>query len=323
MTSDMLEVKGLVKLFPIRSGLLMKTRDVVHAVDGIDFHIKKGKTLGLVGESGCGKTTVGRCILRLIEPTAGEIYFEGTDVTKLGKKELRKLRCDMQMVFQDPYSSLNPRISVKSILNEPLVIHKLVSKDDLEERVLKLLETVGLNVDHLNRYPHEFSGGQKQRIGIARALALNPKFLVLDEPTSALDVSVQAQILNLLRELQKRFELTYLFISHDLSVIKHMSTHIAVMYVGRIMEAGIAEDIFRNPEHPYTQALFSAILEPGLDAKRERIILQGDIPSPVDPPKGCRFHTRCQFVRPTCKEREPETVYIGKDHLINCHLMVD
>ena len=297
----MLEVKELMKLFPIKGGLLMRTRDVVRAVDGINFHIKKGETLGLVGESGCGKTTVGKCILRLIEPTDGEVYFEGRDVTKLGKKELRKLRRDMQMVFQDPYSSLNPRASVKSIISEPLLIHKLTSKNDLEKKVLELLETVGLNPDHLNRYPHEFSGGQKQRIGIARALALNPKFLVLDEPTSALDVSVQAQILNLLKDLQKKFELTYLFISHDLSVIKHMSIHIAVMYVGKILEAGIAEDIFKNPGHPYTQALFSAILEPELDVKRERIVLQGDIPSPVNPPRGCRFHTRCQFVRPSCK----------------------
>lgn len=317
----MLEVKGLVKLFPIRGGLLMRSRAVVHAVDDVSFDIKNGETLGLVGESGCGKTTVGKCILRLIEPTTGEVYLEGRDITKMGKKELQKLRRDMQMVFQDPYSSLNPRMSVRSILGEPLLIHGLTSKGDLEEKVSELVETVGLNIDHLNRYPHEFSGGQKQRIGIARALALNPKFLVLDEPTSALDVSVQAQILNLLKDLQKKFRLTFLFISHDLSVIGHMSTRIAVMYLGEIVEAGIAEDIFKNPEHPYTQALFSAILEPQVDAKRKRIVLQGDIPSPAKPPRGCRFHTRCQFVGSSCKESEPKTVYIRKDHLVKCHLM--
>jgi oligopeptide/dipeptide ABC transporter ATP-binding protein len=315
----LLEVRNLVKYFPIRPGLL-RTSGQVKAVDGISFNINKGETLGLVGESGCGKTTVGRTILRLIEPTSGEIIFEGVDITKLHKKELRKLRCNIQMVFQDPQSSLNPRMTIKNIVGEPLVVNKRARGRELEERVLKLLEIVGLNPDHLNRYPHEFSGGQRQRIGIARALALSPKLIVLDEPTSSLDVSVQAQVLNLLKNLQWKFGLTYLFISHDLSVIKNMSKRIAVMYLGKLVEVGDCDDIFEEPKHPYTQALMSAILDPDVEKRKERIILKGDVPSPENPPPGCRFHPRCWRTISKCIKEEPKLIEIKKKRLVACHL---
>lgn len=285
----------------------------------MSFYVLRGETLGLVGESGCGKTTVGRCILRLIEPTSGEIDFEGTNILELGNNQMRKLRREMQIVFQDPYASLNPRMTIKQIVGEPLLVNKIARGTDLEKMVLNLLLKVGLSEDHLNRFPHEFSGGQRQRIGIARALALNPKFIVLDEPTSSLDVSVQAQTLNIIKDLQKEMQLTYLFISHNLSVIKHMSDRIAVMYLGKIVEMADKKDLFQNQIHPYTQALFSAIPIPDPEIKRNRIILGGDVPSPVNPPPGCRFKPRCPSATPECQEEEPKLVEASKGHFVACY----
>jgi len=290
-------------------------------VDDVSFDIYPGETLGLVGESGCGKSTTGRAILRLIEPTAGEVFFDGKNVTGLDKRALRHLRKEMQIIFQDPYASLNPRMTVGSIVGEALVIHKLAAtKREREERVVKILETVGLSPDHLRRYPHEFSGGQRQRIGIARSLAVNPKFIVADEPVSALDVSIQAQIINLLEDLQKQFGLTYLFIAHDLSVVEHISTRVAVMYLGKIVELAPAKELYTNPKHPYTEALLSAVPIPDPTVKRKRILLEGDVPSPIKPPSGCRFHTRCPIRVPACSEHEQVLKEISPGHWVACQV---
>jgi oligopeptide transport system ATP-binding protein len=318
--SILLKVEKLTKLFPIRGGIFQRTVGYVRAVENVSFSIDRGETLGLVGESGCGKTTTGRSILRLIEPTSGKVYFKGIDITALSKKDLAPLRREMQIIFQDPYGSLNPRMTVGDIIGEGLEIHKIASGKEKERRIMELLEVVGLPPAYMRRYPHEFSGGQRQRIGIARALAVNPKFIVCDEPVSALDVSIQSQIINLLKDLQKQFELTYLFIAHDLSVVKYMSDKIAVMYLAKIVEYTTTEELFNNPKHPYTLALMSAIPVPDPDVRKQRIVLQGDLPSPSNPPKGCRFNTRCPKVMNICKEAEPELKDIGKEHLVACHL---
>lgn len=315
----LLEVRDLKKHFPITGGLLSRTIGYVHAVDGVSFDVKKGETLGLVGESGCGKTTTGRAVLRLIEPTSGSVKFQGQDILKLNKRELRKLRREMQIIFQDPFGSLNPRMSIGEIIEEPLVIHQVGSRKEREQKVRKLLETVGLASYHIRRYPHEFSGGQRQRIGIARALALNPKLIVADEPVSALDVSIQSQILNLMEELQTEFGLTYLFIAHGLNVIRHISDRVGVMYLGVMVEVSESKELYRKPLHPYTEALFSAIPIPNPAMKRERIILVGDVPSPVNPPSGCRFHTRCPIAQDVCKEQVPLLHDAGGGHLVACH----
>ncbi|HLE78719.1 MAG TPA: dipeptide ABC transporter ATP-binding protein [bacterium] len=318
-----LEVKDLYKHFPITKGFIMQRQvGAVKAVDGVSFSIRRGETLGLVGESGCGKTTTGRVILRLMEPTSGDAYFEGRNIFTLGKEDLRRMRRDMQIIFQDPYSSLNPRMTVGDIVGEPLEIHNLARGKEKLRRVQELLEVVGLSPYHTNRYPHEFSGGQRQRIGIARALAVNPKLIICDEPVSALDVSIQAQVLNLLEELQKEFGLTYLFIAHDLSVVKHISDRIAVMYLGRIVELSDTLELFENPQHPYTEALLSAVPIPDPGMRRERIILPGDVPSPVNPPKGCRFHTRCLYAQESCRVNDPELVdYWGNGHFVACPIL--
>ena len=309
----LVSVRGLVKHFPVEG-----SDDVVRAVDGVSFSIMRGETLGLVGESGCGKSTVGRCLLRLIEPTAGEVLFGDRNVLSLGKSEMRQLRREMQIVFQDPYASLNPRMKVGDIIGEPLVIHKIGNKDERRERVRDLLRRVGLNPDYSKRYPHEFSGGQRQRIGVARTLALNPQLIVADEPVSALDVSVQAQVVNLLQELQAEFGLTYLFISHGLAVVEHISTRVAVMYLGRIVEIASASDLYVKPLHPYTQALLSAIPIPDPTKVRERIVLQGDVPTPINPPSGCRFRTRCPIAIEECARIDPELREITPGHQVAC-----
>ncbi len=322
MTEPLLKVKDLVKQFPIRGGLLNRTVDKVHAVDGVSFELAAGETLGVVGESGCGKSTTGRCILRLIEPTSGEVWFEGKNVTTAGKEELRALARDMQIIFQDPYASLNPRMTVSAIVGEALTIHKLTkTQKAYDDRIVQLLETVGLSADHMRRYPHEFSGGQRQRIGIARALAVSPKLIVCDEAVSALDVSIQAQVINLLEDLRDEFKLTYIFIAHDLSVVEHISHRVAVMYLGRIVEIAPAKALYISPKHPYTEALLSAVPIPDPSIKRKRIPLQGDVPSPIHPPSGCHFHTRCPIAQKgLCDVQKPQLKTTGDGHWVACHL---
>ncbi|HEX9984738.1 MAG TPA: oligopeptide/dipeptide ABC transporter ATP-binding protein [Thermoanaerobaculia bacterium] len=313
----LLVVRDLKKYFPVKRGILARTVANVKAVDGISFGVSKGETLGLVGESGSGKTTVGRCILRLIEPTSGRIEFQNTSVLDLGSTDMRRMRRDMQIVFQDPYASLNPRMTIGTIVGEPLVIHGF---DDREDRVVQILQKVGLNADYRKRYPHEFSGGQRQRIGVARALATNPKFLVLDEPVSALDVSVQAQVVNLLQDLQEELGLTYLFIAHDLSVVEHISTRVAVMYLGKVMELAPSTSLYADPLHPYTKALLSAVPIPDPTVKKTRILLKGDIPTPLNPPSGCVFHTRCPIAQfPICKDVVPPLIEHKPGQFAACH----
>jgi oligopeptide transport system ATP-binding protein len=318
---DLLQVKGLTKYFPIKGGLFSREVDRVHAVDGVSFSIAAGETLGMVGESGCGKSTTGRCILRLIEPSSGEVRFNGQDVTAMNPQALREVRRDMQIIFQDPFASLNPRMTVEAIIGEALTIHKLTkSPADYQARVVDLLETVGLNADHMRRFPHEFSGGQRQRIGIARALAVSPKLIVCDEPVSALDVSIQAQVINLLEDLQAKMGLTYLFIAHDLSVVEHISNRVAVMYLGRVVEIAPARDLYTRPKHPYTEALLSAVPIPDPKAKKQRIVLTGDVPNPVNRPSGCHFHPRCPKATERCKVEEPVLKAVGTQHQAACHL---
>ena len=316
----LLSVKNLRKHFALKGGVFARNIEKVHAVDGVSFDIGKGETLGLVGESGCGKSTTGRCILRLIEPSGGEVLFQGADVTRMKGAELQALRRDMQIIFQDPFASLNPRHTVGAIIGEALQIHNLAAtRRAREERVAELLETVGLQASHMRRFPHEFSGGQRQRIGIARALAVEPKLIVCDEPVSALDVSIQAQVINLLEDLQEKFGLTYLFIAHDLSVVEHISTRVAVMYLGRVVEIAPSRDLYDQPLHPYTEALLSAVPIPDPTVKRKRIMLQGDVPNPIHPPSGCHFHTRCPIARPDCSQRDPVLRESKPGHWVACH----
>ena len=318
----LLEVKQLKKYFPVKAGVFKKTVGYVKAVDEISFYIKEGETLGLVGESGCGKSTTGATILRLEEATSGEVKYQGKDVLGLNKKEMREMRKEMQIIFQDPYASLNPRMTVADIVGEPLDIHNLVNnKKERNERVRELLDSVGLTAEQMNRYPHEFSGGQRQRIGVARALAVSPKLIIADEPVSALDVSIQAQVINILQDLQREYGLTYLFIAHDLSVVKHISDRVAVMYLGKIVEMTGKEDLYNNPLHPYTQSLLSAIPIPDPTVNNERIILEGDVPSPVNPPSGCRFHPRCPKAMEVCSEAIPEFKEYDDGHFAACHLL--
>lgn len=319
----LLQVEDLKMHFPIFRGVLQRQVGAVHAVDGVSFNVHRGETLGLVGESGCGKSTAGRTILQLYKPTAGQVHFDGVDLVTLKGEELRLMRRKMQMIFQDPYASLNPRMTISDTVGEPLMVHNVATGKEIQERVEHLLEVVGLNPSFASRYPHEFSGGQRQRIGIARALALQPSFIVCDEPISALDVSIQAQVVNLLEELQEQFNLTYLFIAHDLSMVRHISKRVAVMYLGVIMELADRDDLYLNPLHPYTQALLSAvpIPDPIADAKRTRMILEGDVPSPVNPPSGCRFRTRCPIAEKVCAESRPDFREVTPGHFVACHLV--
>ncbi|AGT30886.1 peptide ABC transporter substrate-binding protein [Geobacillus genomosp. 3] len=320
MSEPLLEAKGLKKYFPITGGIFGRRVGTVKAVDDVTFTVYRGETLGIVGESGCGKSTTGRMLLRLIEPTDGSIIFEGKNVTALAKAELRRLRRDMQMIFQDPFASLNPRHTVEKILEESLIVHGIGSKEERKQRVREMLEVVGLGSYHAKRYPHQFSGGQRQRIGIARALMTNPKLIIADEPVSALDVSIQAQVLNLLEDLQKQFGLTYIFIAHDLGVIRHISDRVGVMYLGRMVELADSESLYESPKHPYTKALLSAVPIPDPDHKTERQLLSGDLPSPANPPQGCAFHTRCAFCMDICRERRPELREVADGHYVACHL---
>ncbi len=320
MAEPLVRVKNLKKYFPIHGGVLGGVIAWVKAVDDVSFDIYEGETLGLVGESGSGKTTAGKTILQLYRPTDGEVYFEGKLINNLKGEELRKLRRNMQIIFQDPYGSLNPRMPISEIIGEPLVVHRLVkNRKEMLDRVVEVMKLVGLRPEYLNRYPHEFSGGQRQRIGIARAIILNPKFVVCDEPVSALDVSIQSQVINLLNDLQEKLKLTYLFIAHDLAVIRHMCDRVVVMYLGKVMEIAENQELFENPLHPYTQALLSAVPVPDPEVKKERIILKGDIPSPINPPSGCVFHTRCPVAMPICKEVKPELREVKPGHFVACH----
>jgi len=326
MTSNseiLLHVDNLVMHFPIYRGVFQRQVGAVRAVDGVSFDVKRGETLGLVGESGCGKSTTGRAILQLYKPTAGTVEYEGTNLVTLKREPMRQMRRKMQMIFQDPYASLNPRMTVGQLVGEPLMVHSVTTGEEINKRVEQLLELVKLNPAFATRYPHEFSGGQRQRIGVARALALNPSFIICDEPISALDVSIQAQVVNLLEELQQQFGLTYLFIAHDLSMVRHISDRVAVMYLGVIMELTDREELYTNPLHPYTQALLSAvpIPDPVADAKRQRVILEGDVPSPANPPSGCRFRTRCPIAVPLCAESRPEFREARPGHFVACHLV--
>jgi oligopeptide transport system ATP-binding protein len=318
--APLLSVKNIAKRFPVRGGIFSRIVDHVHAVDGVSLDVAPGETLGLVGESGCGKSTTGRCIMRLIEPSAGEIWFQGQNVTALEGEALRAMRRDMQIIFQDPFASLNPRHTVGGIIGEALTIHGLAkNRQDMEGKVVELLKTVGLAPEHMRRFPHEFSGGQRQRIGIARALAVEPKLIVCDEPVSALDVSIQAQVINLLEDLQEQFGLAYLFIAHDLSVVEHISDRVAVMYLGRVVEVAGADELYENPLHPYTEALLSAVPIPDPKIKRKRIVLQGDVPNPINPPSGCHFHTRCPIAQPKCTQEAPVLKSAGGRHQVACH----
>ncbi|MBK5241318.1 ABC transporter ATP-binding protein [Clostridium sp.] len=314
----LIQVKNLKKYFPVQSGVFGKTTDYVKAVDDISFNIFKGETLGLVGESGCGKSTTGKMLVNLLSPTSGQVIFEGRDIAKLSKKEQKGMRKNIQIIFQDPYSSLNPRMNIGDIIAEPMKVNKTEKKGDIEKRVLSLLNYVGLASFHRNRYPHEFSGGQRQRVGIARALSLNPKLIVCDEPVSALDVSIQAQVLNLLHDLQKEFDLTYLFIAHGLNVVKHVSTRVGVMYLGKMVEIADGDILYNGPKHPYSQALLSAIPIPDPTKKKNRIILTGDVPSPINPPSGCSFHTRCSKCTEICTREEPKFEDLGGGHKVAC-----
>ncbi len=318
-TNSILRAENVVKSFPVHGGLFSREVASVKAVQGISFELKKGETLGLVGESGCGKSTLGRCLIKLLEPTAGKIFFKDQDITHYQGEQLRELRKSMQIIFQDPYASLNPRMTIGSILEEPLIIHNLFnSQKDRADRVQELLQLVGLRPEHLSRYPHEFSGGQRQRVGIARALAVNPDLIICDEPVSALDVSIQAQVINLLMELQQKLGLTYVFIAHDLKVVEHVSTRVAVMYLGKIVEMADADQLYKNPMHPYTKALLSAIPVPDPKPRAERIILTGDVPSPMNPPPGCHFNPRCPIAGPECKSVAPQLLDKANQHWVSC-----
>ena len=317
----LIEVENLTKHFPVLGGVFSRPVGWVKAVDGISFHIFEGETFGLVGESGSGKTTVGKTILRLFDPTKGKIIFDGKDITKLPENQLRPIRREMQIIFQDPYGSLNPRMPIGEIIKEPLLVHNIGSPKEQEERVVEIMKLVGLRPEYLRRYPHEFSGGQRQRIGIARSIVLNPKFIVADEPVSALDASIQAQVLNLLLELQQKLALTYLLVAHNLAVVRHVSDRIGVMYLGKLLEVAETKELFSTPLHPYTQALLSAIPVPDPEIKKERILLQGDIPSPINPPSGCRFRTRCRYAKDVCAEKEPPLADVGSAHYVACHFV--
>lgn len=320
MSNVLLKVDNLKKHFPIKKGLLSREIGQVKAVDGVSFEVFEGETLGIVGESGCGKSTTGRMLMRLIEPTEGSVIFNGQDVTALSAKQLREARRDMQMVFQDPYASLNPRHTVAQILEEPLIVHNIGTKQERKQKVIQLLKTVGLSEYHANRYPHQFSGGQRQRIGIARALMTNPKLIIADEPVSALDVSIQAQVLNLMQQLQQDLKLTYIFIAHDLGVVRHISDRVGVMYLGKVVELATSESLYEEPRHPYTQALLAAVPVPDPDFVKETTMLQGDIPSPSNPPSGCTFHTRCPFAKEVCKQQVPALQQVSEGHAVACHL---
>jgi oligopeptide transport system ATP-binding protein len=317
---SLLEIRNLKKHFPVGDGLFSRGKGAVKAVDGVNLDVNEGETVGLVGESGCGKSTLGRAILRLIEPTSGEVNFHGKNLLALSQRDLREMRREMQIIFQDPYASLNPRMRVGDIVGEGLEIHKLAKGKAKRDRVMELLHQVGLREDHFDRYPHEFSGGQRQRIGIARALAVSPKFIVCDEPVSSLDVSIQAQIINLLQELQEKLRLTYLFISHDLRVVEHISHRVAIMYLGKVVEIADSETIYRDAKHPYTRALLSAVPMPDFDRKKERVVLEGDVPSPVNPPAGCAFHPRCSYREAICSQTEPSLDFSADGHGVSCHV---